>query len=119
MIPTKHLSTIREQEAIILYVLLKGYKFDVGKIIETSIRIFHKNVKRGQIPHLETITRLCILARVRRIWPEEETCPKVSPLTLTRVIKGPKNRKRKEMEIVEAATEPEEEENEQLGTNPR
>ena len=42
MIPTKHLSTIREQEAIILYALLKGYKFDVGKIIESSIRCFHK-----------------------------------------------------------------------------
>ena len=33
IIPTKHLSTIREQETIILYALLKGYKFDVGKII--------------------------------------------------------------------------------------
>ena len=42
MIPTKHLSTIREQEAIILYALLKGYKFDVGKIIESSIRCFQK-----------------------------------------------------------------------------
>ena len=46
MIPTKHLSTIREQEATIFYALLKGYKFDVGKIIESSIRCFQKNVKR-------------------------------------------------------------------------
>ena len=46
IIPTKHLSTIRENEAILLYALLKGYKFDVGKIIETSIRIFHKIMKR-------------------------------------------------------------------------
>ena len=74
MIPTKHLSTIGEQEAIILYALLKGYKFDVGKIIETSIRCFHKNVKRGLIPHPATITRLFILAGVRGIWAEEETC---------------------------------------------
>ena len=115
MIPTKHLSTIREQEAIILYALLKGYKFDVGKIIETSIRSFHKNVKRGLIPHPATITRLCILAGVRGIWPKEETCPKVSPLTLTGVIKGPKNRKKKEMEIMEVEEEPEEKEHEQLG----
>ena len=64
MIPTKHLSTIREQEAIILYALLKGYKFDVGKIIESSIRCFHKNVKRGLIPYPATITRLCILVGV-------------------------------------------------------
>ena len=115
MIPTKPLSTIREQEAIILYALLKGYKFDVGKIIESSIRCFHKNVKRDLIPHPATITRLCILAGVQGIWVEEETCPKVSPLTLTGVTKGPKNRKRKEMDIVEVAEEPEEEEHEQLG----
>ena len=115
MIPTKHLSTIREQEAIILYTLLRGYKFDVGKIIESSIRCFHKNVERGLIPHPTTITRLCILARVQGIWVEKETCPKVSPLILTRVTKGPNNIKRKEMEIVEVVEEPKEEEHEQLG----
>ena len=115
MIPTKHLSTIREQEAIILYALLKGYKFDVGKIIQSSIRCFHKNVKRGLIPHPTTITRLFILAGVQWIWVEVETCPKVFPLTLTMVTKGPNNIKRKEMEIVEVVEEPEEEEHEQLG----
>ena len=94
--------------------LLKGYKFNVGKIIETSIRSFHKNVKRGLIPCPATITRFCILAGVRGIWEEEETCPKVSPLTLIGVIKGPKNKKMKEMEIVEVAEEPEEEKREQL-----
>ena len=94
MIPTKNLSTIREQEAIILYALLKGYKFNVGKIIESSIRCFHKNVKMGLIPHPATITILYILAGVQGIWVEEETCPKVSPLTLTRVTKGPKSRKK-------------------------
>ena len=115
IIPTTHLSIIREQEAIILYTLLKGYKFDVGRIIETSIRSFHKKEKRGLIPHLTTITRLCILDGVKGIWVEEETCPKVSPLTLTGVIKGPKSRKRKEMEIVEVTGEHEEEEEEQVG----
>ena len=95
IIPTKHLSTIREQEAFILYALLKGYKFDVGKIIESSIRCFHKNFKKGLIPHPAIITKLYILAGVKGTWAEEETCPKVSPLTLTGVIKGPKNRKRK------------------------
>ena len=65
IIPTKHLCTIRENEAIILYALLKGYKFDVGKIIETCIKTFHKIEKRGLIPHPATITRLCVLARVK------------------------------------------------------
>ena len=116
IIPTEHLCTIRENEAIIFYALLKGYKFGVGKIIETSIKTFHKIVKRGLIPYPATITRLYILAGVKGIWAEEETCPKVSPLTLTRVVKGPKSRKMKEMEIVEFAKETqEEEEEEQVG----
>ena len=110
IIPTRNLCTIRENEAIILYALLKGYKFDVGKIIETSIKAFHKIVKRGLIPHPATITKLCVLAGVKGIWAEKETYPKVSPLTLTGVIKGPKSKKRKEMEIMEGVEEPQEEE---------
>ena len=115
IIPTKHLSTIRENEAILLYALLKGYKFDMGKVIKTSIRTFHKIVKRGLISHPATITRLCVLVRVKGIWAEEETCPKVSPLTLIGVIKGLKSRKMKEMEIMEVAEEPQEEEDEPVG----
>ena len=60
-------------------------------------------MKKGLIPHPATIARLYILARVKEIWVEEETIPKVSPLTLTGVIKGSKSRKRKEMKIVEVA----------------
>ena len=112
IIPSKHLSTIRENEVILLFTLLKGYKFDVGKIIESSIKSFQKIVKRGLIPHAATITKLYILAGVKGIWAEEEICPKVSPLTLTEVIKGSKSRKRREMEIVEVAKEPQEEEDE-------
>ena len=33
ILPSKHLSTIREEEAVLLYAILKGYKFSVGKII--------------------------------------------------------------------------------------
>ena len=52
---------------------------------------------------------------MKGIWAEEETLPKVSPLTLTWVIKGPKSRKRKEMEIVEVVEERQEEEDEPVG----
>ena len=66
---------------------------NVGSLIEGSIRGYHLINKRGLIPHLATITRLCILARVQGSWEEEETWPKVSPLTLTSVTKGPRNKK--------------------------
>ena len=47
---------------------------------------------KGLIPHPALITRLCILGGVEEDWEEEDTCPKTSPLTLTGVIKEPKNR---------------------------
>ena len=102
ILPTKHLCSFKEQEAIILYALLKGYKMNVGRLIEGSILGYHQSNKRGLIPHPTTITRLCILARVKGIW--EEVCPRVSPLTLTGVTKGPRNRKQKG--IIDMEVEP-------------
>ena len=94
MVPTKHVCTVREQEVIILYAMLKGYKLNVRAIIENSIMRYHEGNKRGLIPHPATITRLCMRAGVKGIWEEEEECPKVSPLTLTGVSKGPRNQKK-------------------------
>ena len=109
ILPTKHLCEVREQEAIILYALLKGYKMSVGGLIEGSIRGYHLSNRRGLIPHPTTISRLCIVARVRGSWDKEETFPKVSPLTLTRVTKGPRNKKQQRM--VEVEVEPAEDNN--------
>ena len=95
MVPTKHVCTVREQEAIILYAMLKGYKLNVGAVIENSIMRYHEGNKRGLIPHPATITRLCLRAGVKGTWEEEEECPEVSPLTLTGVSKGPRNQKKK------------------------
>ena len=39
---------------------------------------------------------------MRESWDEEETCPKLSPLTLTGVTKGPRNKKQQRMVEVEA-----------------
>ena len=40
-------------------------------------------------------------------WEEEEKCPKTSPLTLTGIIKGPKNRGRgRQVEVVREEEEP-------------
>ena len=101
MVPTKHVCTVREQEAIILYAMLKGYKINAGVVIENSIVRYHEGNKRGLIPHPATITRLCFKAGVKGTWEEEEECPKVSPLTLTGVSKGPRNQKKKGI-IIEA-----------------
>ena len=88
LLPSKHLSTVREKEMVLLYAILKGYKLSVGKIIENSILSYYRGSYRGLVPHLTLITRLCILGGVEGDWKEEETCPKISPLTLTRITKG-------------------------------
>ena len=75
---------------------------NVGRLIEGSIRGYHLSNRRGLIPHPTITSRLCIFAGVRGSWDEEETCPKVSPLTLTRVTKGPRNKKQQRMVEVEA-----------------
>ena len=92
ILPSKHLSTVKEKEVVQLYASLKGYKFSVGKIIENSILSYYRGGYRGLVPYLALIIRLCILGGVEGDWKEEETCSKTSPLTLTRVIKGLKNK---------------------------
>ena len=95
LIPTKHVCTMREQEAIMLYAILKGYKLNVGIIIENSIIRYHEGNKRGLIPHPATITILFLKAGVKGVWEEEEEVPLTSPLLLTGVSKGPRNQKKK------------------------
>ena len=76
----------------------------MGILLEESIREYHQSNKRGLIPHPSTITRLCFWAGVKGNWEEEERCPRVSPLTLTGVTRGPKGRKQKEVTVLEAET---------------
>ena len=90
---------------------------NVGGLIEGLIRGYHLSNKRGLIPHPTTISRLCIFAGVRGSWDEEETCPKASPLTLTGVTKGPKNKRQNGM--VEVEVEPaKENDNREMETIP-
>ena len=101
-LPSKHLSTVRRDEAILLYALLKGYKINVGKIIEKSILSYYGSNCRGLIPHPTTITSLCLLGGVEAEWEKEETYPRASPLTLTRVTNGSRIREKgKEKEVEE------------------
>ena len=50
LIPTKHVCTVREHEAVILYAILKGYKLNAGAIIENSIMRYHEGNKKGSNP---------------------------------------------------------------------
>ena len=97
-----------------LYAILKGYKLNVGTIIENPIMRYHEGNKRGLIPHPATITILCLKARVKGVREEEEEVPLKSPLLLTGVSKGPRNQKKKGVLIEtrkEAPTARQEEEN--------
>ena len=114
LVPTRHLSTVREQEEIMLYAILKGYKINIGTIIENSIMRYHEGNKRGVIPHPATITVLCLKAGVKGDWEAEEEIPLTSPLLLTGVSKGPRNQKKKGLLIKtreETLTARQEEEN--------
>ena len=103
----KHLCTIREKEVVLLYAILKGYKFNVGKLIENSILSYYRGGYKGLIPHPGLISRLCILGSVQEDWEEEENCPKTSPLTLIGITKEPKNiGKGSEVEAVRVEEEP-------------
>ena len=107
IVPTRHLSTVTEQEAILVYAFLKGYKINMGMLIEESIIGYHHSNKRGLISHPATITRLCFRAGVKGNWEEEERCPRVPPLTLTGVTKDPKGKKWKEVMVSEDEKEQE------------
>ena len=90
-----------------LYAILKGYKFNVGKLIENLILSYYKGGYKGLIPHPGLISRLCILGGVQGDWEEEENCPKTSPLKLTRITKRLKNKgRRSEVEVVQVEEEP-------------
>ena len=64
LLPSKHLRTVRQEEAILLDAILKGYKINVGKFIENSILSYYQRKYRGLIPHPATITKICILGMV-------------------------------------------------------
>ena len=65
LLPSKHLSTMRKEEALVMYAILKGYKLNVGKTNEKSILNYYSSKYRGLIPHPATITRLCIIGEVK------------------------------------------------------
>ena len=92
LLPSKHLTTMRNKGEIALYAILKGYKINVGKMIEKSISDYCKSNYRGLMPHLAIIIELCNMGEITYLWEEEVNCSKVSPLTLIGITKGPRNK---------------------------
>ena len=84
--PSKHVSIVRQDHAILLYALVKGCCLNVGKIVEQSILDYAENNFSGNIPNPTLITLLCIKGGVT-FNKTEEKCPRASHLTLTRVLK--------------------------------
>ena len=86
--PSNHVSTMRQDRTILLYVLVKGYALNVGKIMEESILDYTEGKFSGNIPHPSLITLLCIKGGSKVNEVEEERFLKASPLTLARVFKA-------------------------------
>ena len=86
--PSKHVSTVRQDLALLLYAVGKGFELDLGKIIKESILDYDENNFLGNIPHFALITLLCIKGGIK-VAEEEEKSLNDFPLTLTRVFKTP------------------------------
>ena len=87
--PSKHVSIMRQNCAILLYALVKGYKVNSGRIVEELVLEYAKGNFVGNIPHPSLITLLCIKGGVKFNEEEEERCHKTSPLTFLEVIEAP------------------------------
>ena len=97
---------MRQDRAILLYTLVKGYTLNGGKIIEESILDYVEGKYSGNISHPSLITLLCIKGGVKFT---------KAPLTLTGIPKAPvegeeedrrQSIKRKRVETVEQPRDP-------------
>ena len=92
-----HVLTVRQDCAILLYELVKGYLVDLGRIVEESILEYAKGNFARNIPHPSLMTLLCSKGGVKFNAEGDERCPKTSPLTLIGVLKAPMEIKEGEM----------------------
>ena len=86
--PSKHVSIVRQDYALLLYELVKGFELDVGRIIKESILDYTEKNFSSNIPHPSLITLMCIKGGVK-FNEDEEQSPKASPLTLIGLLKSP------------------------------
>ena len=62
---SKHVSTMRQDHALLLYALVEGFELDMGRIIKESILDYAENNFSDNIPYPALITLLCIKERVK------------------------------------------------------
>ena len=87
--PALHVSTVRQNYAILLYALVNGYEINLGMIVEELVLEYAKGNFAGNIPHPSLITLVCIKGGVKFNEEEDERCHKTLPLTLIGVLKAP------------------------------
>ena len=75
--PSKNVSIVRQDHALLLYALIKGFELDVGRIIKESILDYPENNFSGNIPHPALITLLCIKGGIK-VEEDERKSSKVS-----------------------------------------
>ena len=99
--PSKHVSIVKQEEAVLLYAIVKGYKISLGKLIEKSILSYQSCNFKGHMPHPTIITYLYIKGGVTFNRDEKERSPKSPPLTLTAFTKPPSNKGKEKLKEVE------------------
>ena len=95
--PSKHVCTMRQEEAVLLYAVLKGYKISFGKLIEKSILGYQSSKFWGHIPHPSIITHLCLRGGFTFDKDEKEKCLTISSLTLNAIINNPASKGKKKL----------------------
>ena len=99
--PSKHLSIVRHEGAVLLFAILKGYKINMGKLIKNSILSYQSSNLWGHLSHPAIITYMCIQGGVTLYRDEEERCHKTPPLTLTTITNPPANKGKGKLEEAE------------------
>ena len=77
LLPSKHVSTVYRDKAVLLYAILMNFKFNVGNIIKNSL--VEGDLGKSLI-HPPLITQLCRDAKVV-IKNDEERSPSMPPLS--------------------------------------
>ena len=80
---------MRQDHAILLYALVKGFELNVGRIVQESILDYERRKFSRNIPHPSLITLLCIKRGVKFNEAKENRSLKASLLTIVVVLKAP------------------------------